>query len=69
MGSVLNIIPWVSHIRFLLKSLAEARVITICLPALRAISAALRFNTLTVPPPTVPSPSTPTFTGFKLSSS
>jgi hypothetical protein len=37
-------------------------------PARRAISSALRFSTLKVPPPTVPSPQMPTLTGFTMNS-
>ena len=46
------------------KSLADARVMTISRPARRAISAALRCRTTAAPPPTVPSPKIPIFTGF-----
>src|SRR3569623_215952 len=63
-GSSVSVMPAVSQLRVRLRSRAAARVMTMPRPARRSISWALRFSTFTVPPPTVPRPTSPTFTGF-----
>src|SRR5690606_13428649 len=62
-SAVMGVAP-VSH--FGLVSRAAIWATTMPRPARRAISSALRLSTLKVPPPTVPSPQMPTFTGFTL---